>query len=274
MQKKAPLIHQFLDFRIYLKEVCDFHLFKTGKSLRALSRDLGFKSHASLKLIFDGKRNLSDKSLKKFIDFFELNKTEAEVLRTLIALEHSKSPDEQEKYISRIKQLSKKGSELEDELSYFEFFAKWYYVAIYEYLPLEWREIKVSELSKHIGISSSECQKALKLLEKISLIKRDGDFLKKREEVIRTPEFVENLVINRYHRQMASKALDHIETFGNQHCNLGALTIDLSEESFKEFADDLASFRRRMNSKYSGRRKTGKVFQANLHLFPLFKPQA
>ena len=68
MNETMKSIFEYIDYRRYLKDYYDFQK-KTKKyfSYRFFAQKAGINSPILLKMVFDGKRNLSRKTLEKFI---------------------------------------------------------------------------------------------------------------------------------------------------------------------------------------------------------------
>jgi len=87
-------IFEYDDYRAYLRDLYE-HLKKTGThfSYRSFSSKAGFRSPNILKLVIDGKRNLSPQSVQKFARALNLKKDEAEFFRILVNLNQAGSVD-------------------------------------------------------------------------------------------------------------------------------------------------------------------------------------
>ncbi len=88
-------VYDYLDYRTFLKDWYESAKRLTyGFSLRIFSQHAGFGSSNILKLVMDGDRNLTLKSLRKFIRGLRLEDDEAEYFRHLVFLNQAESPDE------------------------------------------------------------------------------------------------------------------------------------------------------------------------------------
>src|SRR3989338_9919808 len=84
---KKPNIFEYDNYRSFLKDL--YALLKQEKSafsFRFFSRQAGFRSPNFLKLVMEGKRNLSPESIEKFAKGLKLNKNEADFFRRLVLL--------------------------------------------------------------------------------------------------------------------------------------------------------------------------------------------
>jgi|GEM_PF-5479849 len=99
-------IYDYYDFRKYLN---DFYKHKkaTSKvfSYRYFAKRAGFNSGSFLKLVMDGKRNLTEDSLDKFINAMELKEEEATYFRALVGLGQSQTNREKMRFYQECEYL-------------------------------------------------------------------------------------------------------------------------------------------------------------------------
>ena len=87
MNNPRPLIYAYLDYRNFLKDLFAFKKQESASfSFRNFSRLAGLKSSNFLKLVMDGKRNLSPQSIHQVAKAFKLSKGEADFFETLVFL--------------------------------------------------------------------------------------------------------------------------------------------------------------------------------------------
>lgn len=111
-------IDQYTDYRLYLKDL--FNAYKESKpgfSYRSFAKAANLSSPSFLKLVMDGKRNLTDESIDKFIIGLQIPSRDAEIFRTLVKFNQAKSNDEKIRNYRVLQQLKAGG--LEDQLSQF-----------------------------------------------------------------------------------------------------------------------------------------------------------
>lgn len=87
-----PCIFDYLDYRLYLRDLYEFYKETTTYfSYRYFAGQAQLSSPSFLKLVMDGKRNLSQESTEKFIHAFRLDNDQAEFFRTLVSFNQSSS---------------------------------------------------------------------------------------------------------------------------------------------------------------------------------------
>jgi hypothetical protein len=134
---KHILLHE-IDFRIHrLPSVLagflpGFEILQEVFSYRYFARKAGLNSPILLKLIIDGKRNLSRKTIDKFIAGINLKEKAAVYFRTLVLFNQAASAQEKQDHYRVLRSLYRIVPQhlIEDEQ--FEYFDKWYYSVLRE----------------------------------------------------------------------------------------------------------------------------------------------
>jgi len=104
-------IYKYEDYREFLREYFDYQKrAKKSFTRRYFSEKAGFSSHSFCNYILSGKRNLSYKSLQKFIKGLELKGPKAKYFELLVLYNQSDSQDEIERYYNELDKIRKKVS--------------------------------------------------------------------------------------------------------------------------------------------------------------------
>ena len=93
-------------------------------SLAQLAQKGKIKSKAHIKLVCDGKRNLSAKTIPTFSTMLGLKSKEADFFENLVYFTQAHTCEEQLKYRNRLKDLSKTSSAKQIEFEKFDLFSK------------------------------------------------------------------------------------------------------------------------------------------------------
>ena len=106
----APVIGEYTDFRQYLKDVYDFRRLTEGTGLRpysysTFSAAADIRSPNYLKLIIEGRRNLSDDMILRFARALRLNKQETEEFRALVHYGQASQPIDRNQYLKELADL-------------------------------------------------------------------------------------------------------------------------------------------------------------------------
>jgi len=238
---------------------------KASYSYKAFAEKAGLNSPNYLKLVMDGKRNLSHKNIKKFAKGLGLAERRAEFFENLVYFNQTKEEETRGLYQSRLKMLEA-GPEaylLSEEEK--EVVTKGYYFVIREmaYLPdfkadPQWI---IKRLKKKIN--SDQAKEALKVLEKLGLLSNH------RSVVVDASPRIKESAINDFHREMGTEAIENIRDDNYEEREFNALTVCVSKENLPLLKEQLREFRKELNRFLSNDKNTDEVYQLNLQLFPL-----
>src|SRR5215510_14248092 len=122
-------IHSYLDYRQFLRDRFR-QLKKSGKNThRSLSKKAGFASPNFLKLVMEGERNLSERSIGQVAVAFDLNEREREFFAALVRFNQAKGLEEKEALYQELKLRRPDLSLQRLEHSQFEYLKDWHTVA-------------------------------------------------------------------------------------------------------------------------------------------------
>jgi uncharacterized protein (TIGR02147 family) len=240
-------------------------------SYRYFSGKAGFSSPNFLKLVTDGLRNLTQTSVAKIAKGFGLKNKERDYFENLVFMNQADTHDEKNHYYRKLVAINGTKRIRTLDKDQYEYFSKWYYPAIREiiaFAPDVTAETLVQILRPKISIR--EAQGALVLLERLQLIRKDGQG--RRYPVdgdITTGPELKSMVAANFHKEMMRLADEAIDRFAPAQRDISGLTLSIPEERFAEIKDRLVAFRKELLALASAETSPDMVIQINMHLFPL-----
>lgn len=270
-------IFEYTDYRKYLRDFYETKKAKDPKfSHRSIARQVGFNSSGFFAQIVQGKSNISLDITAKFCDFLRLKKPEADYFQLLVLYNQSKAEHDRRKYLEKLLRFGKGRISLV-EADRYEYFSKWYYVAVRSILDCWPFRGSYSELAKLVNppISAAEAEQAVATLRRLGFIKKMADGAYRASEPLLSTggqaRFVEGhaLAINRFlsdTMDLGKKALAEIPHAGR---SISSLTMSLSEESYREMEAKVDAFRKEMLELASSSRDEDRVIQFNIQIFPV-----
>jgi len=267
-------IFNYTDYRKFLKDFYEDEKKRSDKfSYRFFSKQCGYSSPNFLKLVIDGKRNLSIESIHKFSQFFKFNKDEKEYFLNLIHFNQASNTSDKETWAKNILQQSlfKRSHPLSREK--FEYYAHWYYVAIRELYGISnirlTPEIIATKLTPKVDIS--EVKKAIKVLIDLKLIKKINNYYKQTNEIITTGNEVSSVAVALHHKQMMELAFQSIETCDRSRRDISGVTVSIGEDRIKDLKILIQNFRKSILELSESDQKKEHVYQVSIQMFPLTK---
>ncbi len=275
MDVKEPVIFEYDNYRTYLRDVYQYQKKLTGRfSYRYFALKGGFRSPNFLKLVIEGKRNLSQDSIQRFVQALRLKKDEAEFFRTLVHFNQAKTLDEKNfcaEQLMRFKPF-RKGKPLRKDQ--FDYYSKWYHVPIREMTVLKGFSEDPAWIAKVLRpqIAPLQARKAIELLINLDLLRRDATGrLCQTDSLITTGDEVTSASVGQYHREMIRKGEEAIDRFPASRRDISSVTVALSEKGFKEIKQAIQRFRKELLAMADRDEDPEAVYQINVQLFPLTK---
>lgn len=269
-----PQVREYLDYRKFLKDF--YHQKKESSvdySFRVFARmaDIGSPSH--LKMVIDGKRNLTHATLMKYqkaigfkrkqdSSYFEL------LVRYNQELDHEIKVELFHKIVNEKK---KKGlSVLATEQ--FNFLSKWHYVALYVLVDCKDFVNDVHWISSRLRkkVSPANIEHAINDLLKIGLLEYDKDKgLRQANGALDTPEEIQSMAVIPYHRNMINLALQYLDDGPWNLREFNGGTIPMNKETLIQLKEKIRELRKEINEMTEQLDDVTDVYQLNIQLFPL-----
>ena len=272
-KEKDPNIFEYDNYRKYLKDYYEAKKAqKQSFSYRAFSKKAGFNSPNFLKLVMEGKRNLSHDSIEKCIDALALRKEEAGFYKNLVQFNQAKTVEQKHQFAKEIirSKVYKKLKPLSQ--AQYQYWSRWYNIVIREMVALECFKEDPEWIANHLvpKITTDEAKNSLKQLLKIGVIKRNdkGKLIQAQTDVTAGDEVVVSSM-GQFHQEMIEKAKESIDRFKGKHRQISSITCGLSEKSAEKLKQMINKFRKDIIDLSNREREATRVYQVNFQLFPM-----
>jgi uncharacterized protein (TIGR02147 family) len=268
-------IFQYTDYRKFLHDFYEAEKKRNPHySHRYIAQKVGFTSSGFFSKILQDKTNISNDLALQFADFLKLKKNEAEYFGLLVFFNQAKSHADKKRWFEKIVAFSKSKVKIV-QVSQYEFFQKWYYVAIRELLAFYKFSDDFQQLGKMIDppISEAQARKAISLLEKLDLIKKDDSGIYQQTDTLIGAGYdVKSVAINNFQISMLDLAKESIDRFPKDERDISTLTLSFSKELYGTIHDKLKGFRRDiLELVKNDPNAVDRVYQVNFQIFPLSK---
>lgn len=268
---QRPNVFDYLNYRNFVRDTIEYLRSKGEYSNRKFASEVGFKSPSFLRMIIQGERNLSRENLEKLSKAFQLDPKENEFFELLV--EFDQAPDMKSADLVYKRILSNEAFRKVRRMAQaeYDFFSNWHLMAILEGINSDFGQLPESRMAEIVGLSLEEVKKNLEILRSLELIElKNGRWVRK-DRQLETALDIQSLNIRNFHRQMAMKAIEVMDTMSSDERTFAAMTINLSEEGYQDFRKRIFDFLRDSNAIYSESDKSDVVYQLNIQLFPLIK---
>ncbi len=276
-------VFDFQNYREFLKAFySEKKMSKRGFSYRNFARLCQFASPNFMKLVIEGKRNLSHEASEQIAEGLKLHKDESRFFIALVKFNQASTDEEKQKYYDELKDILPKQKRRilsEDSMIYL---SHWLYPVLRE--MIEQKQFKEDPywISRRLygDVKPMQISQALNFLKESGFIFKNekGKWACKDNFVISSDE-IKSLGIRNYHRQMLELAKEMLEKVEMSKREYGALTLSLADEDLAEFKDKLKNFRQsihewavnKLKNKNPSPEKDNLVVQLNFQMFPHLK---
>lgn len=270
-----PSIFEYLDYRAYLQDMFAFRKrMKRQFSHRFFARESGFASPNFLKLVMDGRRNLTADSIGKVAKGFRLNKGEREFFENLVFMNQAASHEQRNHYYQKMTRLKGFADIQPLEKASYEYFSNWYCPVVREIVLFGERRHTPETIAALLDppITAREAEKTLDLLTNLGLIRKDahGRWAQKDRAVSTGPE-VRSLVATNFHREMLRLAGESIERHPSEKRDITSVTLSVNRDKMPEIKEKTAAFRKELLEMACADDDADQVVQVNIQAFPLTK---
>lgn len=279
----APLLSDYMNYRLFL---ADFYAFKRKSSKGALraynyavfSAAANIKSPNYLKMIIEGKRNLSDDMIGKFGKALGFMKEQTEEFRLLVHFTQATDPAERNMYLKKLSEHRVAGKLKSGEIDRktWEKVPNWVAWIIYAMVDQDGVSFDTNSLKQLLRgkASEDEIETALTTLIGSGELRRDeatGE-LKKNRSLIESPEDIPVALVRKLQSQLMYLGLESLYQDQPMDREFGTLTMSLTKAEFEEIKFKLRQMRKGIHKDNSIARMKSKgerVYQLNIQLFPV-----
>lgn len=270
---RKPSVYSYIDYRSFLSDSYA-HAKETeyGFSFRVFSRRAGISSSNYLRLVIDGKRNLTAQMAARFAEACGLRGAPAEFFCELVAYNQAETNAERNRHHERLTRFRpfREIRQLEPEQALYH--STWYLPAIRELCRrpdfVEDPAWIGAQLSPNVPVH--EVKQALATLLKLGLLYRDdAGVLRQRDALVATGPGPLGHHVFTYHHTMIERAGIALDQVHRDEREVASLTLCVSHEKLLELKQRLRDFRRDLLQLAELDNVPERVVQINFQLFPL-----
>lgn len=264
---------EYRNYRQYMRDFFAHQKTHSKFSWRKFSELADFTSSNYLKLVCDGKANLSKNGVDKVASAMELSKIELSFFKKLVAYDQAKQENEKINILRDINLfLNNYGFCLTDEMK--PFYESWLHPVVRELAPTMLEATPVNLATKIWPKTFvQEVEHSLNLLVRMNLLKKIHfcTYIQTKKNLF-TQSSRMSLAIRAMNRRMANFAINAIDCFSIRERNFTGITMGLSNEAYAKIVALLLEYRNKIVNVVTSDKKTDRIYRLNLQLFPLTEP--
>ena len=241
-------------------------------SWRLFAKQAGFASCSYLKLVCQGKANLSDDGIEQVLKAIGLVGYEQTYFRALVRFNQAKKLDERQEALREITEVAKVHQVKVLDEQMFTYFASWLNPVIRELAPNISKTLP-SEIARRLvfDVDTSDVRKSLKFLVQSGLLVQNGDgsYSQAEKSISSGNKDVASAALRNFHRQIGTVALDTLDAVPVEERNFSNLILGVTKEAYQKILEEAAAFRRRVVAIATEDEGMDRVYSMNLQFFPL-----
>jgi len=268
-------IYLYLDHRAYLR---DWHQeAKTSSkifSYRLFSLKAGFKSPNFLKLVMEGKRNLSEEGIHKFATGLNLNKREKEYFYNLVLFNQAETHEQKNLHYQHLLKAQKVYNITPLEQDRYDYYSTWYHPVIRELMLSPGFDHTPEWIAKNIfpHITPQQAQKSMELLVKMGFVKMNRKGLwEQSNSLVSTGADVQSVILMNYHRSILDVTKEILNKVHYQQRDIHSLTLGIGKEQLPLLKKKVREFYQDILKVVCMEDKPEDIVLLNIQLLPVTK---
>ena len=271
-RSRAPVdVFRFRDYREFLAAFYA-HAKAAGSSYRGFARAAGLGAPNYLKLVIDGKRNLSKEMAGRFASACRLNAESTEYFELLVAFNQADNDAERNVLHERLSRFARFRSAQRLDVAQHEYHSSWFIPVVRELVSCPGFVEDAAWIAAQLepAISEQEALHALDVLERLGLLERgENGQLLQASRAVTTGQQASGLHIRNYHAEVLQRAIRAMHEIPAEERYISALTLSSSAATWAEVMRRVIAFRQELVALCDADPAPSRVVQLNLQLFPL-----
>ncbi|MCF0220766.1 MAG: TIGR02147 family protein [Fibrobacter sp.] len=270
-------VMEYNSYRLYVRDYYAERKDRSGFTWRDFAKAAGYSSPVFLKLVCDGKSNLSDVGVERVASAMGLVGVDLQYFRLLVAFDQEKESEAKKKVYAEMRKLARENSVAlvgEDQYDYYD---NWINPVLREVAPMLPGATPAKIADKILfDVDTSRVKKSLGILQKTELLQKnaEGNYVQGNKAISTGCLETASLAIRDMHRQMGELAVQSLDEVPVNLRDISGMTIGISEEAFQKISKEIADFRRRVSAIVMEDSSENRVYRLNVQLFPLTKELA
>ena len=264
-------ILEYQDYHAFMSDYYEERKRTSAFSWREFAKIAGFASPSYLKMVCEGKTNLSKVCMERVAHAMGLVGYEVTYFKAMVQFVNAKKDDLKKKFLEEMLAIAVAHRVRVVDKDAFEYYDGWKNPVVRELAPMMPGAMP-GEIAKACvqEVSALEVRKSLQFLERAGFLRQVGEntYEQVEKDVVGSKEGLP-LAIRSLHREMGRLAIDSLDRFGAEERNVTGMTMGINRDAYEKIVAELDSCRRRIMSIASECDELTQVYRLNLQLFPL-----
>lgn len=268
-------VFQYDNYRFFLRDY--FREMKRLKSVfshRYFARRAGFSSSSFAAHVIEGKRNLTQHSLRKMLKGLGLSGKSAAYFEALVYYTQARTLDDREHWFRRLERLRKRSRFYKIHQKQFAYYDEWYYPVVRELaVYAEWHN-DYAALARLVrpAITPEKAKRAVETLLQIGLLTRDDNGRLRQSAEAVTAASVPPAVTRKTRKEFVLRAIEAMERMPVEERHIAGATVALSRKQYERIMARLDEFRKEIVEAAMDDETVDGVYHFNFQAFPVSMP--
>jgi uncharacterized protein (TIGR02147 family) len=241
-----PVVFSFLDHREFLRRWYEWKKLATrGFSYRSFARKAGFSSMSFLRDVIEGRRNISDDSVEKFLSAMGLVEDAADYFRQLVHYNRETEPDRKAQNFRKLLLLQARREFSPVRQAQAKYYSDWIHVLVREAAGLDRFEGDPARIATALRppVPVEHVRDSLHLLQELGMLEKakDGRYRPTTPRIV--PGDVDASLVRNIKKQMLLHALDRLESGPTPDTQVSSVTLSVSRHRLAKLSEQLKRFR-------------------------------
>ena len=279
----VPVLAEYSDYRQYLKDVYEYRRRTEGTGLRpysysTFSAAADIKSPNYLKLIIEGRRNLSEDMILRFARALRLNKAETEEFHALVLYGQATDTVERNQLLKELADLRARRAFESGHINQrsWEKVPGWIGWVLFAMADQAGVDFEPETLERLIRAKASPEE----IKDSLNKLVESGEFgrheltglVYKARDLVEAPQDLPVALIRKLQAELIYLGIESLFRDSPKEREFGAMTLAMTEEEFNQVRFELRQLRKRLQKDIMVKRaskKGDRVYQLNIQLFPV-----
>jgi len=267
-----PIV-EYQDYHAYLSDYYDQRKRTSAFSWREFAKNAGFVSPSYLKMVCEGKTNLSKVTMGRVADAIGLAGHEVDYFEAMVQFGNAKTDDVKKKFLEKMQSIAFDHKVRIVDKDAFEYYDSWKNPVVRELAPLMPGAMP-GEIAKActLEVSAIDVRKSLQFLVRAGFLEQvQENVYRQTEKSVEGSKEGLPLAIRSMHREMGNLAVDSLDRFSSSERNVTGVTMGIDRETYGQIVHELDECRKKITALAESCGNIRQVYRLNLQLFPLSK---
>ena len=265
-----PIV-EYQDYHLLIKDYYEERKRTSYFSWREFAKVAGFSSPTYLKLVSDGKSNLSRVTMDRMVNAMGLTDYEVDYFKAMVNYGNAKEGELKDAYLKEMRKIALEYKVRVVDKEAVEYFDGWKNPVIRELAPMMPGSTP-GQIAKMCcnEISAAEVAASLEFLTRAGFLKKDSDgaYRQTEKNVTASTEGMA-YAVHAMQRKMINLAGESIDRFGPHERNVSGITFAVNRECYERISNEVDAFRKKIIAIVSDAEEADQIYRLNVQLFPM-----